>query len=68
MGYPMGWASLGWIQVKPCRVIIDTGASITIARPYIAAGQEMLAEMNGGPFGRHFGVNKTLDKVKQRYY
>jgi predicted aspartyl protease len=28
----------GWIQVKPCRVTIDTGASVTVARPDIVAG------------------------------
>jgi hypothetical protein len=27
-----------WIQERPCRVIIDTGASVTIARPDIVAG------------------------------
>jgi predicted aspartyl protease len=29
----------GWIQGKPCRVTIDTGASVTIARPNMVAGQ-----------------------------
>jgi predicted aspartyl protease len=28
----------GWIHERPCRVIIDTGASVTIARPDIVAG------------------------------
>jgi len=28
----------GWIQGKPCRVIIDTGESVSIARPDIVAG------------------------------
>jgi hypothetical protein len=28
----------GWIQERPCRVTIDTGASVTIARPDIVAG------------------------------
>jgi hypothetical protein len=28
----------GWIQEKPCRVTIDTGASVTVARPDIVAG------------------------------
>jgi hypothetical protein len=28
----------GWIQERPCRVIIDTGASVTIARPDLVAG------------------------------
>jgi hypothetical protein len=28
----------GLIQERPCRVIIDTGASVTIARPDIVAG------------------------------
>jgi hypothetical protein len=27
----------GWIQERPCRVTIDTGASVTIARPDIVA-------------------------------
>jgi hypothetical protein len=27
-----------WIQEKPCRVTIDTGASVTVARPDIVAG------------------------------
>jgi hypothetical protein len=29
----------GWIQGKPFRVTIDIGASVTIARPDIVAGQ-----------------------------
>ena len=29
----------GWIQGKPCQVTIDTGASVTIARPDIVAGK-----------------------------
>ena len=29
----------GWIQGKPCQVTIDTGATVTIARPDIFAGQ-----------------------------
>jgi hypothetical protein len=28
----------GWIQEKPCRVTIDTGASATVDRPDIVAG------------------------------
>jgi predicted aspartyl protease len=28
----------GWVQEKPCRVTIDTGASATVARPVIVAG------------------------------
>jgi hypothetical protein len=28
----------GWIQERPCRVTIDTGASATVARPDIVAG------------------------------
>jgi hypothetical protein len=28
----------GWIQERPCRVTIDTGASVSIARPDIVAG------------------------------
>jgi predicted aspartyl protease len=28
----------GWIQEKPCRVTIDTGASVTVARPDIVEG------------------------------
>jgi hypothetical protein len=28
----------GWVQEKPCRVTIDTGASATVARPDIVAG------------------------------
>jgi hypothetical protein len=28
----------GWIQERPCRVTIDTGASVTITRPDIFAG------------------------------
>jgi hypothetical protein len=28
----------GWVQEKPCRVSIDTGASATVARPDIVAG------------------------------
>jgi predicted aspartyl protease len=27
----------GWIQEKPCRVTVDTGASATVARPDIVA-------------------------------
>jgi hypothetical protein len=29
--------------------------------------KEVLTEMHGGPWGRHLGVKKTLDKVSQRY-
>ena len=29
----------GWIQGRPCRVTMDTSASVTIARPDIVAGQ-----------------------------
>jgi hypothetical protein len=28
----------GWIVDKPCRVTVDTGACVTVARPGIAAG------------------------------
>jgi hypothetical protein len=28
----------GWVQERPCRVTIDTGASATVARPDIVAG------------------------------
>jgi predicted aspartyl protease len=28
----------GWIQERPCRVTVDTGASATVARPDIVAG------------------------------
>jgi hypothetical protein len=28
----------GWVQEKPCRVTIDTGASATVARSDIVAG------------------------------
>jgi hypothetical protein len=28
----------GWIQERPCRVTIDTGASVTVARPDVVAG------------------------------
>jgi hypothetical protein len=28
----------GWVQEKPSRVTIDTGASATVARPDIIAG------------------------------
>jgi hypothetical protein len=28
----------GWVQEKPCRVTIDTGASATVARPDVVAG------------------------------
>jgi hypothetical protein len=30
--------AVGWIQEKPCRVTIDNGASVTVARPDIVAG------------------------------
>jgi hypothetical protein len=30
--------------------------------------KEVLTEMHGGPSGGHFGANKTLAKVRQRYY
>jgi hypothetical protein len=38
-GTPDSLLAEGWIQRKACRVIIDTGASVTIARPDIVAGQ-----------------------------
>jgi hypothetical protein len=28
----------GWVGDKPCRVTVDTGAYVTVARPDIAAG------------------------------
>jgi hypothetical protein len=28
----------GWVQERPCRVTIDTGASATVARPDIVSG------------------------------
>jgi hypothetical protein len=30
--------------------------------------KEVLAEMHGGTSGGHLGTNKTIDKVRQRYY
>jgi hypothetical protein len=30
--------------------------------------KEALAEMHGDTSGRHLGTNKTIDKVRQRYY
>ncbi|XP_033607654.1 uncharacterized protein LOC117282386 [Cryptotermes secundus] len=30
--------------------------------------KEVLSELHGGPSGGHFGVNKTLNKVRQRFY
>jgi hypothetical protein len=29
---------------------------------------DVLTELHGGLSGGHLGVNKTLDKVQQRYY
>jgi hypothetical protein len=30
--------------------------------------KDVLAELHSGPSGEHLGVNKTLAKVRQRYY
>ncbi|PNF15527.1 hypothetical protein B7P43_G16595 [Cryptotermes secundus] len=30
--------------------------------------KDVLSELHGGPSGGHFGVNKTLNKVRQRFY
>jgi hypothetical protein len=30
--------------------------------------KEVLVEMHGGTSGGHLGTNKTIDKVRQRYY
>jgi hypothetical protein len=30
--------------------------------------KEVLTELHGGPSGGHLGVNKTMDKIRQRYY
>jgi hypothetical protein len=40
------------------------------AQTFISRGKvkEELAEMHGGPSREHLGVNKTLDKVRQRCY
>jgi hypothetical protein len=47
----------------------DDGKNKT-AQTVIPRGKvkEVLAEMHGGHSGGHLGVNKTLDKVRQRYY
>jgi len=40
-------------------------AQVVIPRSKV---KEVLAEMHGGTSGGHLGVNKTIDKVRQRYY
>jgi hypothetical protein len=40
-------------------------AQVVIPRSKV---KNVLTEMHGGPSGGHLGVNKTLDKVRQRYY
>jgi len=30
--------------------------------------KEVMVEMHGGTSGGHLGTNKTMDKVRQRYY
>ncbi|PNF33868.1 hypothetical protein B7P43_G07231 [Cryptotermes secundus] len=40
-------------------------AQIIIPRSRV---KDVLSELHGGPSGGHFGVNKTLNKVRQRFY
>jgi hypothetical protein len=40
-------------------------AQVVIPRSKV---KDVLTEMHGGPSGGHLGVNKTIDKVRQRYY
>jgi hypothetical protein len=40
-------------------------AQIVIPRSRV---QDVLTELHGGPSGGHLGVNKTLNKVRQRFY
>jgi hypothetical protein len=40
-------------------------AQVVIPRSKV---KEVRTEMHGGPSGGHFGISKTLDKVRQRYY
>jgi hypothetical protein len=53
----------GWIQEKPCRVTIDTGASVTVARPDIVAG---LAERKlSRPYVLQTASGETIPVVEE---
>jgi hypothetical protein len=52
----------GWIQGRPCRVTIDTGASVTIARPDIAAGQPWRKPSR--PYVLQLASGETIPVVK----
>jgi predicted aspartyl protease len=53
----------GWIQEKPCRVTINTGASATAARPDIVAG---LTERDlSRPYVLQTASGETIPVVKE---
>jgi hypothetical protein len=43
----------------------STIAQIVIPRSKV---KDVLTELHDGPSGSHFGINKTLNKVRQRFY
>jgi predicted aspartyl protease len=55
----------GWIQEKPCRVTIDTGASATVAIPDIVAG---LPERElSRPYMLQTASDETIPVVKEAH-
>jgi predicted aspartyl protease len=55
----------GWIQEKPCRLTIDTGASATVARPDIVAG---LPERElSRPYVLQTASGETIPVVKEAH-
>jgi hypothetical protein len=53
----------GWNQDKPCRVTMDTGVSVTIARPYIVAGQPK--RKPSGPYVQQLASRETMPVLKE---
>jgi hypothetical protein len=64
------WKSLAiWNGVLECKWESANGRSKVdqIVHPRNKV-EDVLTELHGGPSGGHLGVNKTLNKILQRYY
>jgi predicted aspartyl protease len=55
----------GWVQEKPCRVTIDTGASATVARPDIVAG--LPERQLNQPYVLQTASGETIPVVKEAH-
>jgi hypothetical protein len=64
------WTSLavsGGVLIRRCE---STDGRKEIAQIIVSRGKvkEILTEIHGGSSGGHFGCNKTIDKIRLRYY